>query len=623
MRRMVILAATLSLLAALAPAVAATPSQSEYQIVNGRPAPDGRYPWMAAMFPGDSLCGSSVVAEGWLLTAAHCMFDERGQEIPASLVGFLTDTVDISAGGRALTAAQVFVHPSYDPFTSNNDIALVRTNEPTNVTPVSLATTVEDHLNRPPTVGLVMGYGVIRTDGPSSDRLLEVDVNVQDFGPCSADYEAASGLPLNPDTMICVGNPTPDPGNPGNDSCQGDSGGPLISTIDGRDVQFGVVSFGGECGVDLPGVYTKVSNYTDWINGVISGTAPPPPPPPPPTDDVLRLAAGTGDDPVANAIAFSQVIFQREASFGVLALSSNFPDALGGSALASYLGPLLYVNAQGQLDQETLVEFQRVLPPGSTVYILGGVAVIGPEVGQALINAGFNPLRLGGPGRQETAKLVADEVNRVVNQVAGPPFDSVIVSFEGNWPDAVTVGQISAFWGIPILLTPVDSLGGPASEYLQQNRPANVFVTGGEAVVSSNVVAQIEAITGPESVIRLGGQTRLETSALITFLNVFGLYPFHEEVFGFPVAPEVIFAVNLRRDDAFAHVLAASTLAGNFAGVFAPVESHDGTVLTQEVLDSVCGFGARVVIIGGPNLVPDSVGDQLAAASAGQGCAAG
>ncbi|HUG86775.1 MAG TPA: cell wall-binding repeat-containing protein, partial [Euzebya sp.] len=284
--------------------------------------------------------------------------------------------------------------------------------------------------------------------------------------------------------------------------------------------------------------------------------------------------------------------------------------------------------AQGQLGEATLLEFQRALTAGATIYILGGEAVLGPAVAQQLQAAGFTVVRLGGPGRQQTAQLVAEEVLTRVNEGLGAPFDSVIVAFEGNWPDAVTVGQISAFWGIPILLTPTDTLGGPAAEYLQTHLPVNVIVTGGTAVVSDATVGQIETITGPDSVIRLGGNTRLETGAQITQFNALDLYPSFDEIFevegGEPfTAPEVIIAVNLRRPDAFAHVLAASTLAGSFGGVFAPLEGDDGTGVDQSVLDSICGLDALVIAAGGTGLVPDDVLNQVRAASAGEGCAAG
>ena len=59
----------------------------------------------------------------------------------------------------------------------------------------------------------------------------------------------------------------------GKDSCQGDSGGPLIlggSSSAATDIQVGIVSFGDGCAqIGVPGVYTRVSYYTTWIQSEI------------------------------------------------------------------------------------------------------------------------------------------------------------------------------------------------------------------------------------------------------------------------------------------------------------------------------------------------------------------
>jgi hypothetical protein len=56
----------------------------------------------------------------------------------------------------------------------------------------------------------------------------------------------------------------------GKDSCQGDSGGPIIKKNGGGDVQVGVVSWGIGCALDeFPGVYSKVSEVSGWIESVV------------------------------------------------------------------------------------------------------------------------------------------------------------------------------------------------------------------------------------------------------------------------------------------------------------------------------------------------------------------
>ena len=51
---------------------------------------------------------------------------------------------------------------------------------------------------------------------------------------------------------------------------QGDGGGPLVCEKDGQWYQVGIVSFGIGCGRrNVPGVYTKVEDYEEWIEQTI------------------------------------------------------------------------------------------------------------------------------------------------------------------------------------------------------------------------------------------------------------------------------------------------------------------------------------------------------------------
>lgn len=46
-------------------------------------------------------------------------------------------------------------------------------------------------------------------------------------------------------------------------------GGPLNLEVDTIQHVVGVISLGLACGFNAPGVYTKVSSYLDWIEGIV------------------------------------------------------------------------------------------------------------------------------------------------------------------------------------------------------------------------------------------------------------------------------------------------------------------------------------------------------------------
>ena len=74
------------------------------------------------------------------------------------------------------------------------------------------------------------------------------------------------------ETHLCAG------GELGKDSCSGDSGGGLFSNLndpfDGKETRWevvGIVSFGTNlCGNGTPGVYTRVSQYLQWIEDTMN-----------------------------------------------------------------------------------------------------------------------------------------------------------------------------------------------------------------------------------------------------------------------------------------------------------------------------------------------------------------
>ncbi|KAF5903229.1 transmembrane protease serine 9-like, partial [Clarias magur] len=118
------------------------------------------------------------------------------------------------------------------------------------------------------TLTWVTGWGNIRfgVNLPSPGTLQEVQVPIIGNRKCNCLY----GVGLITQNMECAGFL-----QGGKDSCQGDSGGPLVIKQDSQWIQTGIVSFGKECALaNYPGVYTRVSEYHDWISTIITTNQP-------------------------------------------------------------------------------------------------------------------------------------------------------------------------------------------------------------------------------------------------------------------------------------------------------------------------------------------------------------
>jgi secreted trypsin-like serine protease len=252
------------------------PEDATAEIVGGQLASPGEWPWQVALvdkqavapnFNDYQFCGGSLINPYWVLTAAHCVTENNGSVSLASSINIVAGIYDLNnppAGYQRRSVAQIIRHESYNPKTTDFDIALLKLTSPVMLGRSGAAKTGLISL-APSTIGDLAGlYSWVTGWGNTSpiisaypDKLYEVNVPIVANSICNNSSHYDGDITNN---MLCAG-------SSGKDSCQGDSGGPLVIANSSRWQQAGIVSWGDVCGAEqYPGVYTRVSNFVGWVN---------------------------------------------------------------------------------------------------------------------------------------------------------------------------------------------------------------------------------------------------------------------------------------------------------------------------------------------------------------------
>jgi secreted trypsin-like serine protease len=246
----------------------------ETRIVGGKNAVPFSWPWQGMMCMTATTggacnlrCGSSVIDNSWILSAAHCVDGYTGQPTRFHIVVGTYNTGVTESGQVTAQVAQIYMHPNYkSPRPMSNDVALLRLSSPLTYTnhirPVCLPTNIDDLLVANKNV-FVTGWGTTSSGGSVSATLRQVIVPTVTNTQCTNQY----GSSQIDTTMICAG-------IVGKDSCQGDSGGPMVvKRANGRWYQGGVVSWGQGCALaSHAGVYARTSTQCNWIATTVGKT---------------------------------------------------------------------------------------------------------------------------------------------------------------------------------------------------------------------------------------------------------------------------------------------------------------------------------------------------------------
>ncbi|CAF1384571.1 unnamed protein product [Didymodactylos carnosus] len=218
------------------------------------------------MSNGRHICGGSLIAKTWFITAAHCIASLAPSQYRVQLG--VHDRIVPEFWAKTFSVRRIISHPSYNSYLEQNDIALVELTtsaEPYNqyIMPVCFPSINQDFQRKTSTAS---GWGDQFSGGSHTRYQYEVEMPVLTNTACKSKY-AFSGL--NPATQICAGHI-----GEGKDTCQGDSGGPLVVKENDKWFLAGITSFGYGC--DDGGVYTKSSAFRTWVTaytGALPGTA--------------------------------------------------------------------------------------------------------------------------------------------------------------------------------------------------------------------------------------------------------------------------------------------------------------------------------------------------------------
>ncbi|XP_037552681.1 coagulation factor VII [Nematolebias whitei] len=234
--------------------------EEHLRIVGGTECPKGECPWQVLLVYKDKgFCGGVIYKPTWILTASHCLENTQPQFLKV-IAGEHNINVNESTE-QVIQVVEIIMHENYVIRTVDNDIALLRLASPIvyspYVVPVCLPTrplaerelwAVEWHT--------VSGWGKRSENGPTSVLLRRTKVPRIRTQTCVEE----SGVALTTN-MFCAGYL-----DGRTDSCKGDSGGPLVTQYKKTVFLLGIVSWGKGCArPGNYGIYTRVSNYLEWI----------------------------------------------------------------------------------------------------------------------------------------------------------------------------------------------------------------------------------------------------------------------------------------------------------------------------------------------------------------------
>lgn len=160
----------------------------------------------------------------------------------------------------------IIVPDKYVRLKTDHDLALLRLRRPVTFTDYVVPLCLPEKAFSERTLTLVRfssvsGWGQLLHRGATALELMLINVPRLRTQDCLEQSHRMEGSPALTENMFCAGYV-----DGTQDACKGDSGGPHATKFQGTWYLTGVVSWGEGCAaVGHFGVYTRVSQYTEWL----------------------------------------------------------------------------------------------------------------------------------------------------------------------------------------------------------------------------------------------------------------------------------------------------------------------------------------------------------------------